>query len=329
MRRMILPVAFLFAFSWLALLPASHIGLFAAQVQAAAPDQWDRGDEWRAEFKVGDQVQFTVSGREADFQTCTVTTNEPGFPMRVECKAFKQWSAGSYIVYGKSSIRSLKSAGPEKETKRAGSHPSGDKQPSAATTWDSGDEWRGEFKVGDKIQFSISGKSADFQTCTVTENDPDRVMRVKCGAFKQWDAGTYIVHAKYYVRTKDGEAKRKEPEPAFNPGKPNNTQTAAAPTSLPGTYWQLLSMTKKGQAVKELSARPDVEFCRSGEWGILHYGGRREAGSYKVTGNRLVMRYEGGELYGNYRIARQGNIMELDDGEYVLRLRYVGPAGRC
>jgi hypothetical protein len=199
--------------------------LLTLQAQVAASGQWERGDEWRAEYKVGDKVQFTVSGREADFQTCTVSSNDPGFPMRVDCRAFKQWAAGSYIVYGKSSIRSMKDAETKTETEKeppanTNSKP-GNKQTSAQKKWDSGDEWRGEFEVGDKIQFSISGRSADFQTCTVVENDPDRVMRVKCDAFKQWEAGTYIVHAKYYVRTKNDGPNRKEPEPAFNKDNPN------------------------------------------------------------------------------------------------------------
>ena len=102
-------------------------------------------------------------------------------------------------------------------------------------------------------------------------------------------------------------------------------RTSAA-TSLAGTYWQLLSMTKKGETPKDSSAPPDVEFCRNGEWGILHYGGRREAGTYQMAGNRVVMKYEDGELYGNYSITRTGNMMVLDDGEYVLCLLYTS---RC
>jgi hypothetical protein len=87
-------------------------------------------------------------------------------------------------------------------------------------------------------------------------------------------------------------------------------------------------MTKKGQTPKDSSAPPDVEFCKNGEWGILHYGGRtREAGTYKLTGARLVMKDEDGALYGDYKITREGNLMILDDGEYVLRLRYVSAAG--
>ena len=72
---------------------------------AAAQGAWEKGDEWRAQYKVGDVVQMSISGGAADFQKCKVSNNQPGFPMRAECGQFKQWAAGSYIVYGKSSIR--------------------------------------------------------------------------------------------------------------------------------------------------------------------------------------------------------------------------------
>jgi len=84
---------------------ASVVVLLVAIPSVVAQDQWDKGDEWRAPYKVGDSVQFSISGRASDFQKCKVSNNEPGFPMRVECDAFKQWTAGSYVVYGKSSIR--------------------------------------------------------------------------------------------------------------------------------------------------------------------------------------------------------------------------------
>jgi hypothetical protein len=84
---------------------ASATVLLVGVPQAVAQDQWDKGDEWRAPYKVGDLVQFSISGRASDFQKCKVSNNEPGFPMRVQCDAFKQWTAGSYVVYGKGSIQ--------------------------------------------------------------------------------------------------------------------------------------------------------------------------------------------------------------------------------
>jgi len=209
--------------------------MFILQVQFAARGQWERGDEWRAAYKVGDQVQFTVSGNEADFQTCTVSTNDPGFPMRVACKAFKQWGAGSYIVYGKSSLRPLKNTETKKEPINKASNRPPAEQPSTQKKWGYGDEWRGEFAVGDKIQFSISGKAADFQTCRVAENNPEAVLRVRCDAFKQWDAGTYIVHAPSYIRAKNTTTQTKEPEPTNedNRNRKAVTPAPAKPTAPP------------------------------------------------------------------------------------------------
>lgn len=103
----------------------------------------------------------------------------------------------------------------------------------------------------------------------------------------------------------------------------------AAPASLAGTYWNLTSMTTKGETEKKTGAPgPDVEFCRDGKWGMLHYGGAREAGTYQVQGGRLVMKMEDGSLYGDFQIKRNGNEMTLDDGKYVLRLKYQSQ-GSC
>ena len=178
------------------MLAAVTIGgfLFAANSSALAQENWERGDEWRDQYKIGDKVQFSISGNASDFQICTVAENSPQGLMRVTCEAFKQWAAGRYIVYGKGYIR------PQQATKIVKNNSQTRNENKTQNNWDKGDEWRGEFAVGDKIPFSISGKAADFQTCTVTENDPQAVMRVKCDTFKQWEAGTYIVHAESHVR---------------------------------------------------------------------------------------------------------------------------------
>ena len=122
--------------------------------------------------------------------------------------------------------------------------------------------------------------------------------------------------------SEDEDSTYSDEEPAAD-----SQETNLNSTEIPGSYWSLISMTKKGEAVKDGSNPPDVEFCKSGDWGILHYGGRREAGTYQVTGNRLVMKYEDGSLYGDYTMTQNGNILTLDDGEYVLRLRVDGKAG--
>jgi len=105
-------------------------------------------------------------------------------------------------------------------------------------------------------------------------------------------------------------------------------KTTIAPSSLAGTYWNVMSMTEKGETEKKSDAPgPDVEFCRDGKWGMLHYGGAREAGTYQTQGDRVIMKMEDGSLFGNFQIKRNGNEMTLDDGKYVLRMKYMHPAG--
>ncbi len=58
------------------------------------------------------------------------------------------------------------------------------------------DAWRQPYQVGQEVQFSVSERPADMQNCVVTENEPDRVMRVRCEAFKHWAARVYIVYDK-------------------------------------------------------------------------------------------------------------------------------------
>jgi hypothetical protein len=116
-------------------------------------------------------------------------------------------------------------------------------------------------------------------------------------------------------------------EPATTTSRDTSTETSADAPEISGTYWSFISMTKRGEAVRETQNPPDFEFCKTGEWGLLHYGGAREAGSYQVRGNRMVMKNEDGTLYGDYRMSQSGNILTLDDGEYVLRLRADGKAG--
>ncbi len=216
----------------------------------------------------------------------------------------------------------------------------------AQVNWGRGDEWRGQYKVGDKVQFTISGKESDRQTCAVTDNEQEAVMRVRCEAFKQWTEGSYIVYGKSYISpakqattvkdnnqadTKTTVGKTKTKTTITTKTTPTTKTTTTKTTGgivskLAGTYWQLLSMTKKGEAVTDNDSNADVEFCTNGEWGILHYGGARDAGTYKQDGSGLVMKYEDGELYGNSKMTRKGDILELNDGEYLLRLKYSGKA---
>ncbi len=97
--------------------------------------------------------------------------------------------------------------------------------------------------------------------------------------------------------------------------------------ALPGTYWQLLSLTEKGEKITDAKNPADVEFLKDSKWGILHYGGRREAGTYLVKGDRLTMKNETGEEYIDAKMTWKADtkILELDSGKYLMRLRMVKP----
>ncbi len=126
------------------------------------------------------------------------------------------------------------------------------------------------------------------------------------------------------------------------PGDPTNvttdpttvpvSQTAAVdataspgPSDLAGTSWDLMSMTKKGETEHVNGTTPNVQFCRDGSWRIQHYGSAAQGGKYQMQGGRLVMNYDDGSLYGDYQIQRNGDEMILDDGTWVLRLKYYRP----
>ena len=99
------------------------------------------------------------------------------------------------------------------------------------------------------------------------------------------------------------------------------------PPDLAGTYWQLLSLTSPGEKVTDAQNPADVEFLKNGKWGILHYGGRREAGTYQVKGDRVTMKSEDGSVYQDAKMTWKAStgILELDSGKYLMRLRRVKP----
>lgn len=199
--------------------------LFTATSLAGAQDRWDRGDEWRAQYKVGDQVELEINN--TMWQKCKVVGNSPNTVMRLDCEEYVEPRPGTYRraggIYINSSQKDIRPVGKANATKDKSLGGFLKRGVSTITNsaknknepqkkWGEGDEWRGEFEVGDKVQFSISGKTPDFQTCTVAENNPQFVMRVKCNAFKQWGAGTYIVHSESNIRsTKTGAKKESEP----------------------------------------------------------------------------------------------------------------------
>lgn len=112
----------------------------------------------------------------------------------------------------------------------------------------------------------------------------------------------------------------------FGATLPTEAADEKAP-ALPGTRWALLSLTGKKEKIVDAKNPADVEFLKNGKWGILHYGGRREAGTYSVKGDRLVMKNESGELYQDAKMAWKpdSKILELDSGDYLMRLKVIPP----
>jgi hypothetical protein len=138
----------------------------------------------------------------------------------------------------------------------------------ARAKWGPLDEWRGGYSVGDMVYFSISTKTTDFQPCTVTENAPEQVMRVKCAAYKDWVAGVYIVHSEGSIR--------KEPM--------SQTKEAAAPPT---------KTVDKGSSTS----------LKVGEYACIGVGGRMMIGlGFKVLSGNRYTDLDGGNK-GTFTIA--------------------------
>lgn len=249
--------------------------MFFASLAVSATFVVSAQDDWRKSYKVGDKVQFSISGKEEDFQTCTVAENSLNAPLRVKCEAFKQWKADTYSVSSKDNIRPAKKKGLFGKLSDSAS------------------------KLGSKIENANSNRKQSTNTNSNTA-----------------------------ANTKNTDSSRASSDAALN--RNDNANSAARPTGgnapadLPGTYWSLLSMTEKNEPIKDDNAPPDVELCKTGKWGMLHYGGAREAGTYRLAGGRIVLKMEDGSAFGDFRVTRKGNMMEWDDGKYLLRLKYIG-----
>lgn len=89
----------------------------------------------------------------------------------------------------------------------------------AKAKWGARNAWRSEYNIGESVNFSVSGKAADFQVCTVAENKPEDMMRVKCNAFKDWVAGVYIVHSEGTIRKTAPPADDDDDDPTAKPAK--------------------------------------------------------------------------------------------------------------
>jgi hypothetical protein len=101
-------------------------------------------------------------------------------------------------------------------------------------------------------------------------------------------------------------------------------RAAATQSNLAGTAWAELSITTKGEKEVQAQTPPRLQFCRDLSWEIYHYGGSAQGGKYQLKGSRVVMKMDGGGLFGDFGITRNGNEMLLDDGKYVIRLKSLG-----
>jgi hypothetical protein len=107
-------------------------------------------------------------------------------------------------------------------------------------------------------------------------------------------------------------------KPQMNNGVPN----------IPGTGWDMMSIGKHGEAPSVAqSFAQSFAFSKDGRWSVARYGlAAGQMGTYKIQGNRLIMTNSlNGEIFGNYAMNWKAgeNLMELDDGKWILRLKHV------
>jgi len=97
-------------------------------------------------------------------------------------------------------------------------------------------------------------------------------------------------------------------------------------TNLPvigGTHWGLLSLTEPGEKIKDAQNPADYQFYKSGKFSILHYGGSMQGGTYTVKDGKLKMTFEGGEVYMDGNMTLKGNVLDVSDGKWLMRLRFL------
>lgn len=119
-------------------------------------------------------------------------------------------------------------------------------------------------------------------------------------------------------------ARRRGVEPLSEP----DASVALTTGSLANTAWGLTSMTAAGATEKPLETPSDVRFCDDGGWVIHHADGTKQSGTYQLKSDRLIMKTDDGSLFSDCKINQSGDEMTLDDGKYVLRLKYRG-AVKC
>ena len=99
-----------------------------------------------------------------------------------------------------------------------------------------------------------------------------------------------------------------------------------AATNLPamgGTHWGLLSLTETGEKIKDAENPADYQFYKSGKFTVLHYGGTMQGGTYTVKDGKLKMTFDGGEVYIDGKMTLKGNVLEVFDGKWMMRLRFL------
>lgn len=103
----------------------------------------------------------------------------------------------------------------------------------AATSLRAEDEWRGAYKVGDRVELHINGDL--WQQCVVTENAPNSVMKGRCEELVQAPPGTYRRAGGIYIlsRSDTRKASRGGAPPAPTSGAPSGMPARTA-TSRPG-----------------------------------------------------------------------------------------------
>ncbi|MFO0822449.1 MAG: pentapeptide repeat-containing protein [Gemmataceae bacterium] len=130
---------------------------------------------------------------------------------------------------------------------------------------------------------------------------------------------------------KDADPPKDQPTPPdvtkLNPDPKTETppKDGEKQLELAGTYWQLLSLTAKGEKPTDATNPAEVEFTKGGKWGILHYGGARIAGTYKIKDGRLVMIDDDKAPFMDAKMTWKPatNMLELDDGKNLMRLKRV------
>lgn len=93
---------------------------------------------------------------------------------------------------------------------------------------------------------------------------------------------------------------------------------------IPGSGWNVLSITSNGKTTVAKSAYQTFSFSKDGRWSITHYSlAAGQIGTYKVQGNRLIMTNNLDGLVQNYAMNWKAgeNIMELDNGSTSMRLQ--------